>query len=307
MALSRACRVVATAVLLTLTIAPVSHSQTEPATERATIQIEPPERPPIWAIYNLRNPDAFQPTLPENAPYAGNLVIAPTVTEKTERNLRGFRGFYYTDDVGGEGVVILPPSLNISSEGKWSAMGLARNETTDNVYGVTVTAQLLSAQGTVLETLSAQALVKNIRPGEPAPFRIASSIPADQVKAVIWSTVEEAAGPDISREANIMTWWQLPFGSDTYKGIKRDDPPYPYVLATGFNNLGRAMKSAVLVVAWTDEAGKVLRIKTSPLDDGFKDGVSEGGAASFQNMVEDDPILGPELGKNPYTMWVMGE
>ena len=300
-------KMILTILLLTLTIGSIAYAQTNIVLEPAKQKVETPELPPIWEIYKIVNKEAFQPNL--NSDHVTNtegLTINTVATENTERSLRGFRGYNYTDEVNGNSAIVLHHTLHISSEGNWKVQGLVRNETTKNVGTISVTVQLLSDKGTVLETLSTQSLVKNIRPGEPAPFIIHSSTPANQVKDVKWSVGTENAEMDISRDANIMTDYELKFGSDTYRSHKRDDPPYPYVLATAFDNLGRALKSAEIVVAWIDQTGKVIQIRTSTLDDGFKNGVPEGGAASFKNIVEHDPVIGQELGKNPYTMWVMG-
>lgn len=304
--MAKTVRVVATAILLTLTLGPALYFQINAEIAPTKIKVDPPKLPPVWEIYKVKNKEAFQSTLDE-ASNLGGLTVAPMHTEQTERSLRGFRGYYYTDLVNGNQAVILNESLNISKNGNWTVEGLVRNETTENIGTIMVTAELISKTDAVLETLSNKALVQNIRPGEPSPFKLDSSTPASEVKEVKWIIRTEKSGVDISREARIMTDYELEFGSNTYRGHKRDDAPYPYVLAAAFDNLGRALKSAKVVVAWIDETGKVTQIKTSQLDDGFKNGVPESGAASFKNIIVSDPAIGPELSKNPYTMWVMGE
>lgn len=304
MTIIKTVKVMAAVLLLTLTIGPALSLPTNAGTVSAKIQVGLPVLPPVWDMYKLKDKEAFQPTLDETSPLEG-LTVALVHTEQTERSLRGFRGYGYVNEVNGNQAVILHDSISIAKDGNWTAQGLVRNETLYNIGSIVVTAELLSDANRVLETVSSQALVQNIRPGEPVPFRLDSAVPVSQVKEVKWSTRTGQEGAGRSREANLMVDYELEFGSETYKGHKRDDSPYPYVLATAFDNLGRAVKSAQLTVAWRDAAGSVVWIETAPLDDGFRNGVPENGAASFRNIVVRDPVIGPTFGKLRHTMWMM--
>lgn len=187
--------------------------------------------------------------------------------------------------------------------------GSSANETQSNVGIITVEAQLLSSDGTVLDTVITDSMVKNIRPGEPVPFVIKSTISASQVSEVKWITGTKNIGEskNISREANIMVNYELPFGQANYMGIPRDDAPYPYVLATSFDNLSIGIKKAQIVAAWLDETGKVVWIETVSLDPAFSNGVPQDGSAVFQNIIVKDSEIAPMLNQIPYTLWVVGK
>ncbi|MBF5042037.1 hypothetical protein FGE12_06495 [Aggregicoccus sp. 17bor-14] len=179
--------------------------------------------------------------------------------------LRGYEGPGYAAEVSGAGVVLVPDSLTVRDfgTGGWSALGLVRNDTAAAVGVATVQAELVGADGAVLDTLSAQAPVSLLRPGEPAPFSLESGVPATSVAQVRWSVRAEAPLPGATRDYLVQAGWELPQGAPSFRGEPRQDAPYPYVQSVGFRALGTPASSVTLAVAWLDK-GRVVALVTEP-------------------------------------------
>lgn len=75
--------------------------------------------------------------------------------------------------------------MRTATSGAWRALGLVRNETTKEVKAP-LEATLLDAAGTVLDRPASEILVNPLRPGEPAPFDITSSVAGTAVDQVRW-------------------------------------------------------------------------------------------------------------------------
>lgn len=181
------------------------------------------------------------------------------------RVLEGFVGPRWTTTVGGS-VRVLDDTLTVGLGPTWSALGLVRNERAEAVGPVTVRATLFDAGGATLGTLSAEALVPVLRPGEPAPFELASDVPLGDVASVQWS-VDEApvadAGPNRSLELGVL--WQRgladPRPVDLYLFRDPTSGPHPFVVFGSATNVGdAAVASAAAVGAWLDPDGRVLAI-----------------------------------------------
>lgn len=118
----------------------------------------------------------------EEARRTGRCVfVEPRLPSK---NLAGFRGPYYTTDLEAGEVVVLKETLTTAREGTWQAWGLVRNETSTPVGEVNVTASLIGAGGAVLDRPSAEVPVDPLRPGEPGPFVITSTVDAARVTSL---------------------------------------------------------------------------------------------------------------------------
>jgi hypothetical protein len=224
-------------------------------------------------------------------PVPGEVPISPD----DFKNLMGFKGPFYNPDVQTGGVEVLPQTIRQDNDARWHVLGLARNQSPDAVYTVTITAQLRSAAGATLDTVSATSPVKGARKGEPVPFELASSVAASSVANVQYSATG-AAGNAVNRQFDTLTYWERPYGEvDPDADDGDDEPPddgggtpigggggtpdppiarrhtdYPYVdpssgrvpyLRFGrVENLGSTPASPTVVGAWLDSNKRVLDI-----------------------------------------------
>jgi len=93
----------------------------------------------------------------------------------------------------------------------------------------------------------------------------------------------------------VQPYWEVTFGVSEWRGVKRDDSPYPYVLSAGFTNLGSRIQRATLVVAWLDENNRVVWVETAPLDPGTIENIPPDGSANFVKIRVSDSTVGPRL------------
>lgn len=286
-------------VITCLTLSSVVIGASNPPKQKVKL----PKLPEIWEIHKNLKKEDFQPSLVTS----DTEILEALNDPKSTKALRGFVGQNYVTEVDGQSVIVLENSINAAKTGNWQAKGLVRNETTDNVGNVTIEAQLFSKDGKLLDTARTDSLVQNIRPGEPAPFIIKSSKNTDEVSEVKWAVQAKAISENVSREANIMVNYEVPFGKPEYKGILRDDAPYPYVMGTSFDNLSGPVKQADIIVAWLDETGKVVWVENSPLDPAFRNGVGVDGSALFKDIIVEDAEFAPQLSSLSYTLWVVGK
>lgn len=289
---------------ITLILLAVSSVAFADQNSKKMTKVRIPKKPEIWEIHKNLDKEKFKP----------NLTVEPSDEEleiqnqdTVTRSLEGYYGPNYATQVEGSDIVVLNNSINISNEGLWSAKGLIRNETLEDAGKVSVYAELISFDGHLLDKISAEVLIERVRPGEPAPFIINSKVAASEVAEVKWSAIGKSTSNNISRNANIMVNYELAFGSESYKSIKREDAPYPYLMATSFDNLGESIKSAQIIAVWLDESGKVVWIEMRDLDPAFKDGVPIDGSAIFENIIVSDPIIAPKLSTYAYSLWVVGK
>ena len=277
-----------------------------------TLRVTLPELPPVWELY----PDVYDKDgcLQVPADEGGGRRCGPPAmvfpidhSPETHRVLKGFIGRYYASLVNGNAVTVLQESLTIADSGTWRAWGLVRNETMRNVGNVTVSATLFGRDGTLLDRVSAKVPVSVLRPGEPGPFTIRSTISVSDVARVEWSVEPGALNPAVSRDFIVQPFWEVPFGVSEWRGVKRNDSPYPYVLSAGFTNLGSRIQRATLVVAWLDENNRVVWVETAPLAPGTGASIPPDGSANFVEIRVSDSAVGPRLYDYTKMYWVVGE
>ena len=129
------------------------------------------------------------------APGPTPLANLPSPSDAPWRRLLGYEGPYYSPTVHGSGVSVLPESVGIAAGGRWGAVGLVRNDTMSVVTDITVIAQLLGRDGTVVATASASVPVRDVRPGEPAPFAISTAELRSAITGVRWSVRSRPTRP----------------------------------------------------------------------------------------------------------------
>jgi hypothetical protein len=259
----------------------------------------------------------------KEARHTGRCVfVEPRLPSK---NLAGFRGPYYTTDLEAGEVVVLKETLTTAREGTWQAWGLVRNETPMPVGEVNVTASLIGAGGAVLDRPSTEVPVDPLRPGEPGPFIITSTVEAARVTSLEWLIVTDPPNPQVPpgvREVELLTMWTLPFGAhsaqrsgwflDLQKAGLLRDIDTSYILTGSIENWGEvALPEPKVVAAWLNDEGRVVWMEeTAPL--GGPDGPDsrlqslEPGVIGHFVLGVSDPEIGPRLDELRYMLWGVG-
>ena len=118
------------------------------------------------------------------------------------RRLMGFEGPYYATEVRGTGVHVMTASVGLTAADSWSVVGLVRNDTERIATDIIVTARLTRPDGGELASASAPVAVRNVRPGEPAPFAISTTAPLSAVGGVQWEVAVRPAGAAAAMSAH---------------------------------------------------------------------------------------------------------
>lgn len=129
--------------------------------------------------------------LPTRSPGAATSAPATglSIDSDRSRSLPGFSGkLYEVDQVDGSGVVALGQTVRIiPTASTWLYRALIRNHTCQPTQVDRITATLFGSTGEVIEVISAVPFIKHLRPGEPAPFELESSVPPLQVASISWN------------------------------------------------------------------------------------------------------------------------
>lgn len=166
-------------------------------------------------------------------------------------------------------VTVIPESVSFSESGRWSAAGMVRNESTNNVTSVTVqaTLQLFGTNADAIPVLTSVP-VEPLRPGEPAPFDLSVDLPVEAVRAVAWtvSAVPAPAESSDRRRLKTQTFWERPFGDtarhEDYPLTDPAEPPYPYAIFGGLESQAQSALSDVAVwLAFVDDQERVRAVK----------------------------------------------
>jgi hypothetical protein len=126
------------------------------------------------------------------------------------RLLQGFSGSHWLGQVDGRGPRVLPDSVALSPEGSFAASGLARNEGTEVLATLSVTARLVDGAGAELDEVTVVSPVRHIRPGEPVPFALTSPVAVSTVDHVEWSATGGAPGDAATRALSWTPFWERP-------------------------------------------------------------------------------------------------
>lgn len=267
-----------------------------------TKEIQLPTYPPIWE----RDPEMFDSKTLSEIKLGRSSEEKLNIDENTSVNLKGFVGKYYSMKINNV-IKVLDNTVTIHNKnGNWSSLGLIRNETNETLNSTSIIAVLLDRDGNLLDEIENTILIEGIRPGEPAPFSITSSIPLENVFKVEWKVKEIQSSTKI-RDFIIYVNWQLSFGSDMHGWIKREDAPYPYVISTSAENLGKDADTVKIVIAWINNEGKVVWIEESNLSADYGNGIPQNGIGNFEDITVTDSTVGPLLSELQYLIWVVGE
>jgi len=258
-------------------------------------------------------PDTL-PAPPEDGVAAGPMPgEVPPPTDAT-RAFYGYIGPFFDVQAQTGTVELMQTTLRQASTTTWEVLGLVRNQTVGPVRAVVVTASLKAPNGLELGTVRATTMVNYVRAGEPAPFRLQSSIPAAGIGGVTYAVTFQSASTAslIERNLDMTTYWQVPFGSreplSEYPMNEGPDSVLSYGLFGTVTNNSGAMRRAHVVAGWLSDSGEVLHLTNVGL-------VSEGspppaalvvnGSADFL-YTNSDPLLAPQLHEARLVLWGEG-
>lgn len=253
----------------------------------------------------------FLPALPrpdiEHPPISGVSDSAPpsnlTTNPDEFKALLGYYGtFYNTERLDGR-VIVLANTVSVGSHEFWRSTGMIRNQSCQTVRIGAVTARLLGARGDLLDVVTATIPVDELRPGEPAPFAIETSVPRADVNAVDWHVDYEPSANTPSRSLKLEIYEANPVLGGTR-----------YSLFGSIRNEGTSTAlSAHVVAAWLDDQGRVLYLaspKIRLIDDPtqLKSGVDliAGHTEDFL-YTTNDPSLVSLLGEASVALWGVSE
>lgn len=221
------------------------------------------------------------------------------------RHLEGFTGPRWAD--GGTGPVVLPATVERSRAGAFVATGLVRHWGEQVVAGVEVTARLLDAEGVVLDEVRASSPVHDVRPGEPVPFRVESTVAAEQVARIAWSASAGATGDPTARALGWSAYWERPTGGEPVDVYLWTDPAgdRPHLLFGSVANLGeRALADPEVLVAWVGPDGHLGPLVRTPVvgpDGSALSDLAPSATGDVLVVAATAPVPGSEL-----ILWVQG-
>lgn len=223
------------------------------------------------------------------------------------RHLEGFVGSRWLAEVDRGGPTVLPASIERSTTGAFVASGLARNESTSVLATLEVTARLLDAAGAELAEVAVVSPVRDIRPGEPVPFTVATEVDAAAVARVVWTASGGSAGDATRRALSWTPYWERPAGGDPVDlYLYRDGAgPRPHLVFGSVATVGDAPAIAPeVVLGWLGPEGRLVGVVTSSVrgpDGAPLARLVAGGVADALVQAEGAPPVGAEL-----LVWVQG-
>lgn len=167
-------------------------------------------------------------------------------------------------------VVLLPETLTVAPRGWWRAAGLVRNDTGGVVREVHVTVMLATSGERPLGGTTVVVPVRNVRPGEPAPFEIRTLVPVQSVRHVKWRVT--AAGGDTGASTSRMAEIEVGRVATSPTAVSGSDVPSAKEAAGSglearrigwgiLRNWGPLPISRSTVVGmWLDEHGRAVRL-----------------------------------------------
>ena len=239
---------------------------------------------------------------------------AAGAAESDERTLAGFIGSRWLEGAAGPSPVVLADTvtMGVDGQGRWTAVGLARNETAAALAAIEVRAVLWGADGTRLGDAVAEPAVRDVRSGEPVPFDVRSEVDAAAVAEVTWEVSPGGGTADVGlREVEIAVYWVRPEGApepvDLY--LHRDEgEARPQALFGAATVVGASVLPAPsLVVAWVDVDGRVLAVDSAPVVGPTGEPVRDLAPGSAgDGLVLHDGIGGPALAGATPVVWGVG-
>jgi hypothetical protein len=223
------------------------------------------------------------------------------------RHLEGFSGPYWLGQVDGQGPVVLTDSVSITADGPFRAIGLARNEGTEVVASIEVTAHLVDATGAELDVVTVSSPVHDVRPGEPVPFDLSSTVVASAVDHVEWRAAAGTAGDGSTRALSWSPFWERPAGGDPVDlYLYRDGTgPRPHLLFGSVAVVGGSgVDRPEVVVGHLTADGRLVALASGAVqgpDGSPLDRLDPGSAADAMVLAPTDPPPGGET-----VVWVQG-
>lgn len=248
----------------------------------------------------------------------GDACVAPddgTRNQPRATTYYGYTGQSYSTTPT-NGVFVLTSTVLQKSTTLWGASGMVRNELYQaGADDVVVTATLYDAAGVTLGQATTTITEFNIRPGEPAPFTVTSSVPAADVASVTWSAAATTVTDPIERPLRSDVLWRVGYVErepiDMGYYVETAQPPgtaLPHLIFGEITNDGAETYGSVrLIGAWLNEDGRVLEVVNVPMTDadGVPIGLYPGQSGQFL-VVAGAPESAPALAEAEFVMWQVG-
>jgi hypothetical protein len=223
------------------------------------------------------------------------------------RLLEGFSGTHWLGQVDGRGPRVLPASVGMSTDGSFTASGLARNEGTDVLASLEVTARLLDEDGGEIDVVTVPSPVHDVRPGEPVPFVLSSPVAASAVDRVEWRAAGGDRGDESARALSWTPYWERPTGGEAVDLYLYHDGAgsRPHLLFGSVAAVGEAaVDRPEVVVGRLSADGRLVSVVSASVrgPDGSIQARLEAGSAGDVMVVA--PIDPPEGGDT--VIWVQG-
>jgi hypothetical protein len=224
----------------------------------------------------------------------------------------GYAGPQY--DTPASGAAVDGASVVSATSGTWWAQGLVVNGTEPLDAAPMVRAELVAADGSVLERVVGSALVAPLRAGEPSPFRLGTStVEAAQVANVRWTVLEGSGeATDAGRLVQLDVFWTRPAGGQPIEvagyrdGGGAGSPLLVYVSVTntGTDTIG----APEVVAAWIDGRGRVLALTSAPVQEPgtATPAATLAAGAQADALVRLDPPVADSLGDRLPILWGVG-
>lgn len=230
-------------------------------------------------------------------------------------NYTAYSGSSYSETPTNQ-VVVLTDTVLQKPTTLWAAAGMVRNELYQaGADDVVVTAVLKDSAGNTLGSPTTTITEFNLRPGEPAPFTITSSVTAADVASVTWSAAATTVTAPVERQLTSTLWWEQPYAERDpvdlgyYTETAPNPPgPLPHLEFGDVTNVGTTAYTSMRVIgAWLDSAGRVLDVVNVPVvdDTGTPIGLYPGQSGQFL-VVANDPATAGVLSDSEFVTWQVG-
>lgn len=162
--------------------------------------------------------------------------------------LLGYYGPYYNvKDLNGEVIVLKKTIRTGNGNDLWKATGIVRNQSCQAIHIDSIEAEAFDSRGESLGIALAAVSVKELRPGEPAPFTVEANLPLATVGSVLWRVNSRP----ISRLDNHLR-------INVYENRQAEGQSLYSLFGSLTNTSNETLSKVSVVAAWLDSQGRLI-------------------------------------------------